>query len=111
MITSFFKRLFLRAPDSATDAAAQFSAGYLYGTTSIDKREYILGCFQPNDALTDILNSMNGALKKKDFLVAQMLASDSEPLFEQALANCTDVTGALANLKAYREKFMQNLNV
>ena len=70
MIPSFFKNLFVwsPAPSSSFDhAAAQFSAGYLYGITSLDKRDYILGCFQPNDKLTENLNYMNIALKDEDF--------------------------------------------
>ena len=35
------------------DAAAQFSAGYLYGVTSKDKRDYIVGCFNNNDELNE----------------------------------------------------------
>ena len=66
MIPSFFKNLVLAPTPSASfeHAAAQFSAGYLYGVTSLDKREYILECFQPNDKLTENLDTMNQALKK-----------------------------------------------
>ena len=43
----------------SADAAAQFTAGYLYGITAKDKRDYIVGCFK-NDS--DLNNTMDTAM-------------------------------------------------
>ena len=51
---------------------------------------------------------MLGALKDKDFTKASKLAKDNEPLFEIALANCTEVVDAFSNVNRYREEFLSN---
>ena len=51
------------------------------------------------------------ALKARDFTKANLLANENEPLFEAALANCSDVTGVFSNLKEYGEEYMKNQSI
>ena len=88
------------------DAAAQFSAGYLYGITSEDKRDYIVGCFK-NDA--ELNNTIDRAIA--DQASGDQAASDKEwksakSLYETAMANCTEVAAAFEQLKKYEEDVM-----
>ena len=44
--------------DVPDDAPAQFAAGMLYGVNRKDKRDYILSCFTPSQALTSKLTKI-----------------------------------------------------
>ena len=48
------------------DAAAQFSAGYLYGITSKDERDYMVGCFMTDADLNDAIDQAMADYKKGD---------------------------------------------
>ena len=48
------------------DAAAQFTAGYLYGITAKDERDYIVKCFKNDVELNNIIDTAMADQKKGD---------------------------------------------
>ena len=85
------------------DAAAQFSAGYLYGITSKDKRDYIVDCFKNDASLNATIDRAMADYMKGDNDSAEKEWQTASPLFEKAMGSCDKITDDFAALKKYED--------
>ena len=81
-------------PERDASAPAQFVAGWYYGLTHEDDRDYILDCYAPSEDLTNALYDGMEAYMKGDTETGDKKMADTKPLFETALATCTKVSAA-----------------
>ena len=72
-------------PTRNREAPAQFVAGWLYGVDGWDKRDYIIGCYQSNDDLTNALYDAMEAYIAGDQKTGDSKMSDTKKLYEMAL--------------------------
>ena len=89
MLSALLKQQALAVSD---DAAAQFSAGYLYGVTAQDKRDYILGCFANDATLNEMLDQFHDDVVRQDWEACKKDGDASKPLFETAMAACDELS-------------------
>ena len=87
----------------SADAASRFTAGYLYGITSLDKTEYIVKCFKDDADLNNIMDAAMGDMKRGDADGAQKEWAKTEKLYEAAMADCNDVAKSFQDLEQYKE--------
>ena len=92
------------------DAAAQFTAGYLYGVTAQDKRDYIVSCFANNTTLNETLDQMNKDLIDKNWDAVKKDSDKTQPLYETAMAGCDEVSSIEEALKKYESDFWAQEN-
>lgn len=90
----------------SADAAAQFSAGYLYGITYKDKRDYIVGCFANSADLNTAIDNAMADYAKGDNDSAEKEWEKASPLYETAMADCADVADDFAALKKFEDDFL-----
>ena len=102
MLPSILKYTFVKSED----AAAQFSAGYLYGILNKDKRDYIVDCFKNNDDLNATIDRAMADYVNGDNEKADKEWKAAEPLYKVALADCEEVTDDFATLKKYKVDFL-----
>ena len=88
MLSALIKQ---QASSISEDAAAQFVAGYFYGVTTQDKRDYIVGCFANNATLNETLDRLNDEIANQDWDAAKKDSEDSKALYETALAGCDEI--------------------
>jgi hypothetical protein len=88
------------------DAAAEFTAGYLFGITYEEKKDYILQCFKNNADLNNIIDTAIADEKKGDSEGAKKEWEKTEKLFEAAMADCKDVAEDFEALKQYEQKVL-----
>ena len=85
------------------DAAAQFTAGYLYGITSKDERDYIVKCFNNDAELNNIIDTAMADQKKGDNDGAQKEWQKTQKMYETDMAGCKDVAKDFEDLKKYED--------
>jgi hypothetical protein len=85
----------------ADDAAAEFAAGYLWGTKAEDKRPYIVGCFETDKDLNDLVDGIMDDYSKGDVSSADKKWNDAAPKFKKAMSKCDDVKGEFKDLSDY----------
>ena len=83
------------------DAAAEFAAGYLWGTKQEDKRPYIMSCFNTDTDLNNILDQIMTDYSRGDVESGDKRWSDAEPKFQKAIKPCTEVSGEFKDLSDY----------
>ena len=85
------------------DAAAKFTAGYLFGITYKDKEDYILSCFKNDADLNNIIDAAMADEKKGDYEASQKEWEKTKKLFETDMAGCKDVAKDFEALKKFEE--------
>ena len=85
----------------ADDAAAQFYAGYLWGAAQQDKKQYIAGCFQTDSDLNNLLDEIMNDYAQGDFETGDSKWDDTQPKFDVAIEQCSDVAQEFMDLRSY----------
>lgn len=90
-------------------APGQFVAGWLYGIIpTMDERDYIMDCYQPNDMLTSFLYSAWEHYFAGDEALGDAMMHCTRPLYESALSKCDKdgtVLDVLGKLDQYYVKW------
>ena len=82
--------------DRDQKAPAEFIAGWYYGSwAQEDKRDYIIGCYKPNEDLTNTLYDAMEAYIKGDESKAEDLMKKTRPMYEAALQKCDEVSSGI----------------
>ena len=101
----------------SADAAAQFAAGYLYGITTMDKRDYIVGafgnpgCFKFDKDLNSTMDQAIADMKKGDNDAAMKEWDKTKKPFEAAMADCKDVNSTFESLEKYKEEVLARKDI
>jgi len=85
----------------ADDAAAEFAAGYLWGTKQEDKRPYIVSCFATDEDLNNILDQIMTDYSRGDVESGDKRWNDAEPKFQNAINPCSEVSGEFKDMSDY----------
>ena len=90
-------------------AAAYFVAGWYYGLSYMQRKDYIVGCFKPSAALTTALyDAMESYMEGDDKAEEARGEADTQALYSIALEDCDEVTPYLdeyaAEFDALRER-------
>ena len=85
------------------DAAAKFTAGYLFGITYKDEKDYILSCFKNDADLNNIIDAAMADEKKGDYEASQKEWEKTQKLFETDMGDCKDVAKDFEALKKFEE--------
>lgn len=74
------------------EAAGQFASGWLYGITTMDERDYIMGCMEENDLLNNFLYSAFEHYFAGDEKMGDAMMHCTRDLYATALRKCDKVT-------------------
>ena len=95
-------------------APGQFVAGWLYGIVpTMDERDYIMDCYQPNDLLTSFLYSAWENYFAGNEELGDAMMHCTRPLYGKALAKCdkdATVLDVLGKLDDYYQKWESQPN-
>ena len=79
-------------------APGQFVAGWLYGITTLDERDYIMSCYKLDDMLTSFLYAAFESYFAGNEQLGDAMMHCTRPLYASALAKCDKSADALTKL-------------
>lgn len=91
-------------------APGQFVAGWLYGITTLDERDYIMQCYESDDMLTSFLYAAFENYFAGNEQLGDAMMHCTRPLYEKALGKCDKSADVLTKLDQYYVKWESQPN-